>query len=136
MTSCSTLRKGNHGNDRRSHGSRTLRYARELSHGVQRTVHGAFDSAGHGNAGFGFGGFFGAVLGRGGGFEGAEQAHGDAGDFVDGGLERFLVGLGRFVEAGDFADELERGVANLIGSDRWIKVIERFDVSTRGYGGG
>ena len=87
-----------------------------------------------GGAGFGFGGFFGAVLGRGGGFEGAEQAHGDAGDFVDGGLERFLVGLGRFVEAGDFPDELERGVANLIGSDRWIKVIERFDVSAHGLG--
>jgi len=33
------------------------------------------------------------------------------------------------VEAGDFADELELGGADFLGSDRRIKVEERSDVS-------
>jgi hypothetical protein len=82
-----------------------------------------------GGAGFGFGGFFGAVLGRGGSFEGVEEAQGDASDFVDGGVERRLIGLGRGVEAGDFPDELERSRADVLGTDWRIEVIERFDVS-------
>ena len=58
-----------------------------------------------------------------------EEAEGDGGNFVDGGLEGGLVGFGGLVEAGDFADELERGVVNFFGSYGWIEVEERFDVS-------
>jgi len=44
-------------------------------------------------AGSGFGGFFFAVLGRGGGFERTQETIGNAGYFLDGGQEDFFVGL-------------------------------------------
>jgi hypothetical protein len=82
-----------------------------------------------GGAGFGFGGFFFAVFGWGGGFKRVEELEGGVGDLVDGGGEGGLVGFGGLVEASDFADELEGSGADLVGSDRRIEVIESFDVA-------
>jgi len=85
-----------------------------------------------GGAGFGFGGFLIAIFGRGGGFEGLEELEGYRGDLVDGVLEGGFIGFGRLVEAGDFADELERGGADFVGSDRRVEVIKSFDVAAHG----
>jgi hypothetical protein len=43
-------------------------------------------------------------------------------------LKRLFVGLRRFVEPGDFSDELERGRADLFWSDGRIKIEKRFDI--------
>jgi hypothetical protein len=82
-----------------------------------------------GGAGFGFGRFLFAILGRGAGFEGPEEADGDGGDFVDGRLEGCFVRLGWLVEAGDFSDELERSRADFVIGDRRIEIEERFYIS-------
>src|ERR1035441_5403894 len=50
-----------------------------------------------------------AVLGRSSGFERAEQASRNAGDFIDGSVEGRFVWLRRLVEAADFSEELEGG---------------------------
>ena len=82
-----------------------------------------------GGASFGFGGFVFAVSGCSCGFERAEQAHGSGGDFVDGGVERFFVGLRWLIEAADFPDELERSGAHFLGSNGRIEIKQWFDVS-------
>src|SRR5579863_4758871 len=83
-------------------------------------------------AGARFGSFFFAILGRGGGFEGAQQASGDGGYLVDSGEEGGFVALGGFVEAGNLADELERGRADFIVGHRRIEVEKSLDVSAHG----
>jgi hypothetical protein len=50
------------------------------------------------------------------------------GYFIDGSQKRGLICLRRFVKAGDFSHELERGIVNLFGRDGRIKVEKRFDV--------
>jgi hypothetical protein len=59
-----------------------------------------------------------------------EEASGGGGDFVDGGLELGLVGLGRLGEAADFADELERGVADFLVGDRRVEIEKNFYIAT------
>jgi hypothetical protein len=81
-----------------------------------------------GGASFGFGSFEFAIAGRGGSFEGLEKTLG-SGDFVDGAFEGGSVGFGWFMEAGDFADELERGGADFLGCDRRIEIEKRFDAA-------
>src|SRR5215470_13200416 len=81
---------------------------------------------------FGSGGFFFAIAGRSGSFEGLQEAHRGTGDFVNGCVEGGFVGFGRFVKAGNLADELERSVADFVGSDGRIEVEKRFDVSAYG----
>lgn len=61
-----------------------------------------------------------------------EEAHGSSGDFVDGVVEGLFVGFRRFIEAGDFANELERGGADFVGSDGRIEIEKRLDVSAHG----
>lgn len=85
-----------------------------------------------GGSGAGFGGFGFAVAMRGGGFEGSEKAGGNAGDLVNGGVEGGFVGFGWMVHASDFADELKGSGADFFGSDRGIKIEERFDVAAHG----
>lgn len=82
-----------------------------------------------GEAGFGFGGFQFAIARRGGGFEGAKEAMGCGRDFVDGEVEGSGVGLGWLVKARDFADELKRSGADLVGRDGRIKIEKRFDAA-------
>src|ERR1700750_2414570 len=67
-----------------------------------------------GRAGPGLGGLFLAVLGLGGRLQALEQAAGDGGDLVDGGIEGFAARLRGGVEPGQLADELERGVADFL----------------------
>jgi hypothetical protein len=76
-----------------------------------------------------FGGFFFAVFGRRGGFQGAEQPVRDGGYFIDRSEKSFLIGLRRFVEAGDLSYELQRSSLDFVGGDGRIKVEKRFDVS-------
>ena len=85
-----------------------------------------------GGAGFGFGGFFFALLGLGGGFEGLEKADRGGGNLFHGRVECGFVGFGGCVEAGDFTDELKRGGADFVWSDGRIEVEESFDVSAHG----
>src|ERR1035441_2699171 len=73
-----------------------------------------------------------AVLGRSSGFERAEKASRNAGDFIDGSVEGRFVWLRRLVEAADLSDKLERGGLNFFLSDRRVKVEEGFDVSAHG----
>src|SRR3981189_2791793 len=73
-------------------------------------------------AGFGFGGLVFAIAGSSCGFERAEETHGSGGNFVDGGVERFFVGLRWFGEAADFPDKLERSGAHFLGSNGRIEV--------------
>src|SRR5205823_1185812 len=82
-----------------------------------------------GGARLGLGGFFFTILWRGGSFERMQQAQRDAGDFIDGGLEGFLVGLGGLVEAGDLSYELQRGRADFVFGYRRIEIEKRFDIS-------
>jgi len=80
-------------------------------------------------ASLGFGGFQFAVARGGGGFEGSKEAMGCGGDFVDGEFEGGGVGFGWLVKAGDLADELKRSGADLVGSDRRIKIEKRLDAA-------
>jgi len=82
-----------------------------------------------GGTGFGFSGFFFAVLRRGVGVERMEEARGAGGDFVDRGEEGGFVGLRRLVKAGDLADVLEGGGADFFWGDGGIEVEEGFYVS-------
>ena len=84
-------------------------------------------------ASLGFGGLFFSILWGCVGFEGREEASGNGGNFVDCQREGGFVGLGRFVETGDFSDELERSGSNVFGSDGRIKVEEGFDVPAHSY---
>ena len=61
-----------------------------------------------------------------------EKLGGSGGDFLDGGEEGGFVGLGRLVEAGDLADELERGGADFVGSDGRLEIEKRFDAAAHG----
>jgi hypothetical protein len=83
--------------------------------------------------GSGFGGFFFAILGWGGGFQGAEETIRDGGYFLDGGQKQVLVGLGGFVEASDFSYELERGRSSLFLGDRGVEVEQGFDIPAHAY---
>ena len=56
-------------------------------------------------AGLGLSGLLFAILRWGGGFEGLQKAKRDIRDLVDGGVEGSFVGLGRLIEARDFAHE-------------------------------
>lgn len=85
-----------------------------------------------GSAGAGFGGFGFAVAMGSGGFEPSEQARGNAGDVINGGVEGGFVGFGGMVHAGDFSDELEGSGADFVGCDRWIEVEKSFDVAAHG----
>jgi hypothetical protein len=85
-----------------------------------------------GGAGFGLGGFFFAIFGWRRGFKRAQHASRNGSHFVDGGEEQGLVRLRRFVEAGDFPDELKRGCAHFFVGDWRIEVKKSFDVSTHG----
>jgi hypothetical protein len=58
-----------------------------------------------------------------------DKSAGDAGDFIDRGLERGFVGLRRLVKTADFPYELERSRTNFVGCDRWVEVEKRFDIS-------
>ena len=84
-------------------------------------------------ASLGFGGLFFSILWGCVGFEGREKASGNGGNFVDCQREGGFVGLGRFVETGDFSDELERSGSNVFGSDGRIEVEEGFDVPAHSY---
>ena len=75
-----------------------------------------------GGTGFGFGGFFFAILWRGVGIERMEEARGAGSDFIDRGEEAGFVGLGGLIKAGDLADELEGGGADLLIGYRGIEV--------------
>ena len=48
------------------------------------------------------------------GWEALEEAFGGGGDFADGFVEGFGVALGGAAHAGDFADELEGGLFDLL----------------------
>jgi hypothetical protein len=61
------------------------------------------------------------------------QTRGYFRDFLDRGLKRFFVGLRRFVETGDFADELERRRTHLFWGDGRIKIEKRFDIPAHGF---
>lgn len=78
---------------------------------------------------FGFGGFFGAVFGRGDGVQATEQVAGEVGDFFDGGVEGGFVGFRGIMEAGNFADELQGRGADFVVGDGRCEVKERFDVA-------
>jgi hypothetical protein len=54
---------------------------------------------------------------------------GGGGDLVDGGIEGFAVGLRRRVEARQLADELERGVADLLIRRGRVEVEQCPDVA-------
>jgi len=82
-----------------------------------------------GEAGLGFGGFQFAITRRRGGFEGSKEAMRCGGDFADGEVECGGVGFGWLVKARDFADELKRSGADLVGSDGRIKIEKRFDAA-------
>lgn len=82
-----------------------------------------------GGACSGFGSFFFAVLGWRGGVERAQESGGDSSDFINGGVEESFVGFRRPVEAGDFADELERGCLDFVVCDGRVEVEERSDVA-------
>jgi len=58
-----------------------------------------------------------------------EEASGSGGDFADGEVEGGGVGLGWFMKAGNFADELERSGADFVGRDGRIEVEKRFDAA-------
>ncbi len=58
------------------------------------------------------------------------KASRDCGYFVDGSLERSLIGTRRFVKATDFSYELKGSILNLFGGDGRIKVEKRLDVPT------
>src|ERR1035441_667367 len=73
-----------------------------------------------------------AVLGHSSRFERAEKASRNAGDFIDGSVERRFVRLRWLVEAADLSDKLERGSLDFFLSDRRVKVEEGFDVSAHG----
>jgi hypothetical protein len=89
-----------------------------------------------GRAGPGLGGLLLAVLGLGGRLQALEQAAGDGGDLVDGGIEGFAVSLRRGVEAGQLADELERGVAVARGGGEAVRRPSTLrDLSVRRGGG-
>lgn len=58
-----------------------------------------------------------------------QELGGGGGDFVDGGEEGGLVGFRGFVKAGNFADELERGGANFVGSYGRFEIEKRLDAA-------
>jgi hypothetical protein len=66
-------------------------------------------------------------------FKRMDQASRDGSYFVDRSQERSFVGLRRFVESGDFPDELERRSANLVRRDRRIEIEKRFDVPAHSF---
>lgn len=61
-----------------------------------------------------------------------EKFGGSGCDFLNGGEEGGFVGFGGLVEAGDFADELERSSADFVGSDRRFEIEKRFNAAAHG----
>ena len=57
-----------------------------------------------------------------------QKAEGDVRNVFDGSLKRGFVGFRRFVEAGDFAHELERGSPDFIRGDWRFEIVEGLDV--------
>ncbi len=86
----------------------------------------------YGRAGFGFRGFFFAILGRGTGFERLQKPEGNTRYFIDGSEKRGFVGLRRLVKAGNLAHKLQRSGADLVRTDRRVEVVKRFDVPAHG----
>jgi len=72
--------------------------------------------------GFCFRGFFLAILGRCGGFEGTQQSRRDSGYVVHRSEEQGFIRLRWLIEARDFADELERGGGDFVVGDGRIEV--------------
>jgi hypothetical protein len=89
-----------------------------------------------GGADSGFGGFFCAVFGWGGGLKRGEEGGGGGGDIGYGLTEGGLVRFGGFVEAGDLADELEGCGVDFVGGDGWGEVVKGLDVAAHGVGSG
>jgi hypothetical protein len=85
-----------------------------------------------GAAGLSFGCFFLAILGRRTGFERAEEAVRDGGNFVDGRLEGFFVRLGWLIKACDFSHELQRSGVHFVVGDRRIEIEECSYISAHG----
>jgi hypothetical protein len=77
---------------------------------------------------FRLGGFFFPILRWRVRFEGMNQATRSRSYLLDRSLERGLVCFRWFVKTADFSHKLERGILNLFGSDRWIKVEKCSDV--------
>src|SRR5664280_101789 len=73
-----------------------------------------------------------AILGHSSGFERAEKASRNTGDFFDGSVEGCFVWLRRLVEAADLSDKLEGSGLNFLLSDRRVEVEEDFDVPAHG----
>src|SRR5918992_648647 len=83
-----------------------------------------------GGPGAAFCGFHLAVLWWGVGYEVVEQLRRGRRDGVHGALEGLGVGPRGLRVAADFADVLQRGVANLLLGGRRLEVVERADIAT------
>jgi hypothetical protein len=70
-----------------------------------------------------------AIARRRGGHKRIEQMLCGVSDIIDGAIESCLVGLGRFRETAQLADELKRRSANFILCRRWTEVVKCFDGS-------
>src|SRR5712664_1139696 len=72
--------------------------------------------------------FFFSILRRSVRFERMNETSRDLGYFVDSSQERSLIRFRRFTETADFSHELERGILDLFGGNRRIKVEQCLDV--------
>ena len=79
--------------------------------------------------GSGLGRFLFTIFGRGIGLERAKEAIRCIRDFVDRREKSWFVCFGRFVEAGDLSDELQRSSSNFLSGDRWIEIKEHPNIS-------
>src|SRR5262249_9670905 len=78
---------------------------------------------------FGLGRFFFPVPRRRRGFQRIEKSSRGFSYFVNGVVERILVGLRRLIEPADLSDELKRSRPDLFRSDRRFEVEKGFDIS-------